>query len=79
MTGQSTTLDGQLSVSLRTLGSKASVTSGTTVGGTNGVMAPFEIFVQPPALDEPLVLLVSSNDPTGVQPFAVASVVLLGA
>jgi hypothetical protein len=76
--GQATSSSGQLRVRLLSLGSNTAVLTDTAFAGNNGAMAPFESILQPPAIDKPLVLVVSASDPTSGQVSA-ASVVLLGA
>jgi hypothetical protein len=79
VSGQSTAFEAQLGLELRPLGSKTAVATGTAMGGSNGEIGPFTTTIDPPSVDQPLVLVVFEGDASGEQTFTKATVVLLGA
>lgn len=78
VSGRGTAFEGQLGLEVRSVGSANVVATGTAMTGSNGEIGPFSTTIDPPATDQPLVLIVFEADASGGGTYTKATVMLLG-
>jgi len=78
LAGSAFVFEGQVGVELRPFGSKTAVATSSVTGG-GSEMLPFSGSIVPPAVDQPLVLVLFEGDASGQQTYTQATVIPLDA